>query len=328
MKNYHPQNSQINFMSGIITSISDDRTKFELKSFVKKNVGTDPETKKDKYETIAQTHYCSVALPLDEHCNVGGRVSVVTRGSDYDEEKDIDVEKALTVIAGNGAYDMKREPFSLINGRIKFATYRDEKDENGQPKMSKEYITQDGQKVAPHPKKAHFDIGISVPEQTEDGNTRWITHTIKVYEKTGADGKIDNKQVYGLKKKLENVDLKNEAVYATIVTTPAPVTSYTTEKDGKEYINYSCQHMGYRSMDIDFPKDLELVRKEAGITTEATKESTPTADATPVEAKTPDSEPTPEPTTPEPTSSGSGFVSIAAGLASEISELDDEIWKE
>lgn len=136
---------------------------------------------------------------------------------------------------------------SVVNGEVMFASYNEELDVNGQPKMSAEYTNEKGEVVPAHPKKPHFDVAIQAIEQDENGKDIRVLHTVKAYP-----FKNDTTSIDRYKKLFNNYNHKENPAIATIITQPGIRSSRINVVGDKEYLNHYCNHIGINSIDVEF----------------------------------------------------------------------------
>lgn len=234
MKKYHNRKSNIDVISGVVKAISEDRKLFTVAT---KEIKQDGSSNDLEFEVNSRE-------PIDEHIKVGDNITTVTKVIS-DPVTFIDAVHAMSVAKYNNCFEY--QDVAVISGDVRFASYNAEKDENGNPKMTKEYVTASGETKAPKAKTPHFDVSINVPEKTEDGGTQYVLHTVKVYETAN-----NQKQIDRLKKTFKNFDAEKNGIYATLVTSPGNSFTRTNTKNDKEYVNHYCTHMGVSSMNFEF----------------------------------------------------------------------------
>lgn len=240
MKIYR-QKDGITVASGKIKSISDDRMHMVL--------ATQDYNKTEK-KVIDTDMNVVLQIPLDDSMKRGFDVTV----AGYPHGKGTFM--AETVLSGNDIY--QTEDLTIITGFVTSVRFNEEKNEDGSPKMKQDGVT---------PRKPHYDI--SVPVQME-GKRVW--HQIAVY-----DNDIYNKDAIEKAKRLfDKFDKETNRIKVTFVTRPGDITSYVTHgANGQEYTNYSCRHMGYQSVDVEY-----VDQKEKTKTTPTSEKSTPAPETT------------------------------------------------
>ena len=257
MKIYDNKKTGLSTISGKIESISDDMLNLTVKTQV-----YDAATKTRNDTSVP----VSLESTFEENASVGQNITVV--GFKNPRTKSYD---AMFVSTGSGSFDY--DALSVVSGDVIFAGYNEEKNEDGSVKMSREYTTASGEVVAPHAKKPHFDIGIATiepdPSSDKEGATRRVTHIVKVYARKDKDGNIDSSSVETVKKLFNNYNYKENPAHVTIVTAPGQeFTRETVGKDGRTYINPTVNHLGYRSLDVEYTK-AKVAAKTAETKTEA-----------------------------------------------------------
>lgn len=252
---YKNNKTSTNVMTGEVKKVSDDRMSFVLKTqeYDKAN-----KTNVDK-EILIRSN-----TPIEEDVVIGQNITCVGYIIPDPTNPEGTTAQAMYISNKDQSWDYKT--LSVVNGAVSFARYVDEKNEDGTPKMTKEFMDKDGNMVPPHAKAPHFDIGIQTKEDDEQGGTKRVLHTIRLYAYKG-----DTKQIDRMKTLFKNFDKENNPCYATVVTQPGQETSQIREYNGKEYTNFYCQHMGISSIDVVFTKDREQ-KKEAVV--EAPKQET------------------------------------------------------
>lgn len=217
---YKSQKTGINVISGKIKSISEDRMVMTVAA---------EEYDKTEKKNVPVEATISSGIPFEDDFKVG--YSVTATG--YQRGKGAIFAEAVSL--GNDTYE--NEDLAVVSGLVRFARLNEEKNADGTPKMK-----QDGT-----PKKPHYDI--TVTARNNEGN--FVNHVIKVYEGIHEDGKKSQMDIVsGL---FKNFDRENNRARVTIVTSPGQsYTSTNTGKDGKEYTNFYCSHMGYKSLDVEF----------------------------------------------------------------------------
>lgn len=235
MKIYR-QKDGITVASGKIKDISDDRMHIVL--------ATQDYNKTDK-KNVDMDMNIVLQIPLDDSMKKGFDVTV----AGYPHGKGTFM--AETILSGNDIY--QTEDLTILTGFIASTRLNEEKNEDGSPKMKRDGTT---------PRKPHYDISIAV---TEEGHKVW--HQIAVYD----NEKYNKDAIEKAKRLFDKFDKKSNRIKVTFVTRPGETTSYVTHgANGQEYTNYSCRHMGYQSVDIDY-----VDQKERTKTTPVSEKSTP-----------------------------------------------------
>lgn len=247
MKSYSPTKSTVSITSGVISSISDDR----------KTVEVNTRGKNDDNQLVPMTFTAMSRDALDQSYQVGSRITMMTKIiSDMDTFEDRNAILKISTDAASQEFSFK--DLSMLSGYVKFARYVDEKNPDGTPKMTKEFTSSDGKTVPAHAKKPHFDISIDVITPSEDGqSSKHVLHTVRCYDFERKGKAPEKSQIEMLRKNFsDNYNFKtaDKAIFATIATTPGKDGSYQKVVDDKEYTNYTCTHMGIKSIDIEFEK--------------------------------------------------------------------------
>lgn len=151
---------------------------------------------------------------------------------------------AESVMIGNDY--VETNDLAIVSGLVKFATYRDEMNADGTPKLNQKQ----------EPKKPHFDITISVKE-----DDKYVDHVVKVYDRPVKEG--EKSEIEKCKARFANFDRETNRVRATIVTRPGTAYVSTVQKGDREYVNNAMSHMGITSMDLDYI-DKERAEKSKG----------------------------------------------------------------
>ena len=218
MKTYKNQASGVIVSSGKIKSVSEDRMVLTLVS---------SEFDRGTSANVEKEYEVSCGIPFGDEYKPGFTVTAVG----YQRGKGVIM--AESVLAGNDVYET--QDLAVVSGLVKFARLNEEKNADGTPKTK-----QDGS-----PKKPHFDITVTV----HDGE-KYVDHVVKVYEGAVEQGKKSQMDI--VKSLFKNFDRESNRIRVSIVTQPGQSYSRTVNKDGKEYVNWGCSHMGYRSLDVDF----------------------------------------------------------------------------
>ncbi len=278
-------------ITGVVESIAADRSEITIKT---KQWDREAEKNND----------VSIPIKVDElgaDVSVGDSITAVA----YKNPR-INAYESLFTCTKSGSFD--QDSISVIRGEVAYARFDEEKNADGTPKMSRPYTnSKDGKTVESHPKKAHFDIAIDAsepdPASSKDG-VKNVRHIIRVYAMT-RDGKTDTKNLDRVKNLFSNFDKDSNPCLVTVVTTPGQ--SFTTEKEsnGKTYTNHYCNHMGYKSLDVEFLKVKEQTKN------------------TPAPAKDKKEEEK-APFDNAPTQAGSGFEEVGPEEPEEVNA--DELW--
>lgn len=270
-KIYRNQSSGITVVSGKIKSIAEDRMVMVVTT--------------DDYDRTAKKNNpvdltISSGVPFEEEFKAG--YSVTAAG--YQHGKGVIAAEA--VFTGNDSYET--QDLAVVTGLVKFARMNEEKNADGSAKMKQDGTT---------PRKPHYDVTITVKE-----GDKWVDHVIKIYEGNIEEGK--KSQMEKAEALFKNFDKETNRIRATFVTTPGQAYHYTVNKDGKEYVNYGCSHMGYKSLDVEF---LDTKEKTQG---------TPAVE----KPQTQNAQPAQEPMQQTPVQSGAGFDQ-------DLSIDEDEMFK-
>ena len=244
-KLYESKKTHMTVASGEVVGITPDRLGVTIKT-----------QKYDSAEkkSIATEITFKSAVPFAEDIEVGKNATVC--GFFAVNPMDPSAEGYQAVYASSTNSSFEHGVLAVINGEVVFAEYREEKNEDGSPKMTLERVvsSDDGEQkvIPPKPRKPHFDIGISTEElDSETGKTRRVLHTIKEYPYNGDMTKVER-----YKKLFANFNKETNPVYATIVTAPAEIKPREHEYNGKVYTNYYANHMGTNMVDVVFEKAL------------------------------------------------------------------------
>lgn len=254
MKRYSPKSgSGLSISSGIVESISEDRHTITLKTSEWKN---NPETKKSESVSVSVT--AESYNPISDDIKVGERAVLVTKPS-FDPRTNEEKIYACSVTSKDSEFSI--QDFSILSGYVKFARYVDEKNPDGTAKMTREFVSQDGKTIPAHAKKPHFDISIEVAKPEGDGQqVHYVLHTVKCYD-FGKDaskpGKTQVERLRGVFGDSFSFKDGDKSVFATIVTTPGRDGSYQRVVGENEYTNFTCTHMGIKSMDFEIEKTKE-----------------------------------------------------------------------
>ena len=222
-------------------------------------------------------------IPFDESIMVGKSATVVGYVVPNMTDPTQMSVVAMHISAEASCYDYGT--LSVVTGDVVFASFKDERDENGQPKMTKEFTNEKGEIIAPHEKKPHFDIGVNVKELDDNGGTRTVLHTAALYPHKG-----DMKAIERLQKAFANFDKTENPARVTLITQPGREGSYTKTVGDKEYINYVCNHMGINNCDIEYVKAKENTNAPAQPTQAAPAQSAPVQESAPASTPAPEKE--------------------------------------
>ena len=249
---------------GKIASIADDRMSLTIEAEVRRKGVKEPETLAIEVKS---------ATPIDEEFSVGKRATAVGFNIPDMADPNKQVVQAMSLSCRPQAFEWGK--LAVVSGEVLFASFNEEKNEDGTPRMTREYTAADGSVTPAHEKKPHFDISVKVKEADENGDPKYVLHTVQCYPWKG-----DMTQIDRYKKLFANFDRENNPCFATIVTQPG--NEYAVQKvvNGKEYINYNSRHMGITKIDVEFEK---------------VRENTKSAEAAPAKVETPAPVPAPEP---------------------------------
>lgn len=239
-KVYRNQKTGLQFASGVIKSISDDRAVMIIESSE-----YDRQNKTNKPIEIKAVSM----IPFEDSYRVGYDVMAVGY------QQGPNTIGAQAVLTGNAMFE--NEQLTAISGYVRFARLNEEKNADGTQKVKADGVT---------PRKPHFDITVSVKD--EDG--RYVNHIIKVYDSPNAEaGQKTN--IQRAQAQFGKFDRDTNPIKVHVITQPGVVRSYTNTKDGKEYVNYTCDHVGYSSMDIEYVEPREKTKDAP----QTTRQSTP-----------------------------------------------------
>lgn len=238
MKIYSNQNAGFKAVNGIISSISADRKSMQVKSQTW-------DVKATKF--VATEVKVTSPLPFDESYQAGDEISVVgypkagmlsadhvfkTEGG-YAEETAIYNKDGKDVEAG----------FGFVAGPVVFARVNEEKNADGTSKTK-----QNGEA-----KKRHFDIGVKC--ENEAGEQ--MLHIVKVYD--GTFTPAGQKTPF---EKYRDIFAKHPDDNCRVFITTSALSDrdvYTSEREynGQTQSTTYANHMGIKSADIVFSKNLE-----------------------------------------------------------------------
>ena len=236
MSGLYKNKSGINMVSGTVESISPDKASMVIKTTVgnREKGGVEPKDFKVTFNGDVK---------LSDEIKVG---DTVTAAGYQNGEDSINASFA----AHENSCFKASDDLVIISGEVLFANKNEEKDENGQPRL-----TQAGTE-----KKPHFDITIAVGS----GKDR-VNHVVKVYDFAAKDGKEKQENIARFEKIFGNFDRKDNPVYMTIATGAGQeYTKVNKSKDGtKEYENKYESHLGFKSFNVQYLNSLNK-SKEAG----------------------------------------------------------------
>lgn len=155
---------------------------------------------------------------------------------------------------------------AFISGHVSSVKLNEEKDQNGNPKLTREG----------NPKKRHFDIHVPVLDET--GNS--VDHIVKVYDlpskyqEAGQPTQIEKMQ----KRFADFVKADETPMYVTIATTPGNAFSFQKD-DGSVYLGAS--HLGIRSLDIMY--EFSKQKSQSQETNKAPEQPQPSTTPEPVQ---------------------------------------------
>lgn len=218
MRTYR-QKSGFTVVVGKIKSFSDDRMVMIVET---------EERQPNVKESTPLEFQVTSAIPFEDAYKPGYTVTAAgwPRGKN--------VIGADSVMIGNDHFET--QDIAIVTGFVKFARMNEEKNSDGTQKMKQDGVT---------PKKPHFDITVSVKE-----GDKFVDHIVKVYEGKTEPGKTN--QMERMAKLFSKFDRDTNRIAASIVTSPGSYDSYTTTKNGMEYTNNVCYHMGVKTIDVDF----------------------------------------------------------------------------
>jgi hypothetical protein len=217
MRIYTNQNSGLTVATGKIKALSEDRTVLTIVA---------EEYKDGERKDVELNISNPIGFNPDDY-----KVGFTVTAAGYKHGKG--VIQAERVLVGNDIFETA--DLTVVTGLVKFARYNEEKDKDGNPRLK-----QDGT-----PRKPHFDITISVKE-----DDKYVDHTIKVYEGRHEEGK--KSQLERVQAMFSRFDRQTNRISVAVVTQPGVPRSYTVTKDLKEYTNFVCDHMGYKSIDVEY----------------------------------------------------------------------------
>lgn len=230
-KIYRNKDTSIHVLSGKIQSVAEDGLSMVVSSQEWKQK-TDEKTNKTYMEANPIDFLVKWAVPVaDDTYTVGNDVTVVGYGQGKENGLlRINVEQVLTK---SEVY--KSDELDVVRGFVKFASYNDEKNVDGTPKLK-----QDGQT----PRKPHFDITVTCRDEEND---RWVNHIFPIY-----NTKNNPKEIERYQKKFANFDAKTNRALVTIVAGPgAEPYAVTKNYNGQESVYWNVRHMGIKSFDME-----------------------------------------------------------------------------
>lgn len=219
MKHYVNQTTGLAVVTGKIDSISEDRMVMVVKSQAY-----------DRAKKVTDEVLVNVTsnVGFDESFKPG--FSVMAAG--YQRGKGNIVAECASI----GNESLETPDLAVVSGLVKFARLNEEKNTDGTPKMKADGVT---------PKKPHFDITITVNE-----GGKYVDHIIKVYANPNVEAEKSPMAI--MQRAFKNFDNKTNRIRATFVTQPGNSYSNTVKKDGKEYVNHACSHIGYKTFDLEY----------------------------------------------------------------------------
>lgn len=271
-------------VTGTVKSIAADRMSFVIE--------TGEYDSKNKVQNVFDIKVKTGDIPLETEYTEGQKIVCV--GYPVPDMTNQGGTTLQAMFYTNKSASWEYNNIAIVSGKVVFARYVDEKNEDGTPKM-KTYTDENG-KTASKPKSPHFDIGIRIAETDETGNKKYVLHTVHQYDYKG-----DTKKTDRLKKLFKSFDKDSNPIYMTIITQPGSESCSVREVDGKEYTNFYCNHMGCISYDVEFLNDRV---KEQG--NEVSQPAAPAAPAAPAPAPAP-----------------SGFNAAPSPV---VEDLDDELF--
>lgn len=149
--------------------------------------------------------------------------------------------QAERIMSGNDFFE--NQDLTVITGYVRSARLNEEKDAEGNPRLN-----QKGE-----PRKPHFDITVAV----KDGD-RWVNHVVKIYDIKGDQSKTS--RIDRAKAQFREFDRDSKPAIVTIVTGAGNVYQTETERDGRVFQNFYCNHMGAYSIDMEYTTPREQTR--------------------------------------------------------------------
>lgn len=283
-KIYVNKKTSVTTVSGQVTEVSSDRKEFKVLS-----KQWNPESKQMDDNTLS----IITSTPLQEDVAVGKNVTVCGFTNPIKQ-----AFEAMFVEAKSGCFELN--DLSVVRGEVVKAEMNEEKNADGTNK-----VTREGKA-----RKPHFDIKVSTIEPdpaSEKGETRRVLHTIKVYAMTQSDGSVNTANLDRVKKIFGNYDRNENPATVTVVTSPADATTRENEVNGKVYVNTYVNHLGFKSIDVEWGKERTKDKDTAG----AEEKKEDPAPAVTAEVKN------------EPVQTGSGFEAVNTE-GQEIEDLDPE----
>ncbi len=284
MKIYANQKSGVTVVDGVVTSIAPDRLSVDVKS-----QKWDVAAQKMQDQTIA----VGVQVPLEENISVGQKLAVVgfmhpTLGF-----------QAMDIMAGNRGkcFDVAGSSgLSVVHGEVTSAGWNDQKNPDGTQRL----------KADGTPRKPCYVLRVNTYEPdpaSTTGEVRRVLHTISVYNFTQKDGTVNTDQVDRLRKNFDNYNRKENPATITIVTNSGEVYGKEgKDRDGNPTTNFYCNHLGYKSINIEFEKERTMNRT----TQAAPAQEAPAASAAQAAPAAP-APAAPAPSAPQQDPAGNGF---------------------
>ncbi len=213
----------VSYISGRITSLSEDRTKAEV-SFRTYDTGTKKWS--DEQKTIVAPQ------PLDADYKKGDMITATGYVMGKNFSPLAMTKKAMT-------FQMTPE-LELITGHVVSCEMRTEVDKDGNPYMTKNNT----------PKKAHYDVTVACPR--DDGII--VDHVMRVYESPFS--KIED-----ISKRFDTFQNPEETpIYMTCITRPG--NEYSRENDDGTVV-HRVYHLGMRNIDINHEYDRSKYQTKA-----------------------------------------------------------------
>lgn len=219
MNVYKNDKSGLMVTTGKIKSISDDRMVMVITT---ERYDSSQNARKELDITVVS------GTPYEDNFKVGYTATAIGY------QQGINTMTAEDVLTKNEIFETQE--LTIVSGLVKFARLNEEKNADGSPKMKKDGVT---------PKKPHYDVTISVNE-----GGKYVDHVIRVYDNPVPEGKKTQKDRVAAM--FSKFDKDNYRIRATFVTTPGQTYTTTNVRDNKEYVNYGCTHMGFKSVDIEY----------------------------------------------------------------------------
>jgi len=231
-KIYRNKKTSIAVISGKVKSVAPDR-----KSFILEGQEWDQANKKFVNKDID----VQGSFAFDDDIQVGG---IATAVGYFNGPASIMAQSA-TVKSSN----FEVQDLAVVSGMVVKCGYKNEINEDGTPRLKR-----DGS-----PRKPHYDVSVVVLDETD----RRVYHNVKVYNfgqvEEGEKSNID--KIQG--RLADFIDANETPTMITIVTTPGQERSWESQYNGQTYQNYACDHMGFKSVDINYLYDRQAVRGNA-----------------------------------------------------------------